>query len=444
MNEVALPPVIDASPTKDFFISMLVKDIELVPAIIDLVDNSVDGMRRVRAQGYTEPLWIRLQMSSDEFRIQDNCGGIPAVIAQDYAFRFGRPANTPPTAHSVGQFGVGMKRALFKLGGRFTVTSRSAHDRFGVDVDVDDWRNRPPDEPWQFQFAMLERDLPEAPISERGTTIIVTRLHENVASDIGSETFRARLGADLQRQHQMSLEDGLAISVNGVPLDSSVVEFLQSDELRAAHTELSLSSGGPQVTVKIYAGLARSDPREAGWYIFCNGRLVVAGDRTPLTGWEWGRTIPKYHNQFSRFRGYAFFDSDDASRLPWTTTKKGVDENSAVFRAARLKMVELMRPVIDFLNILDKESEGRPAGDMGPLGEALLRSTAVPVTAAIVGPVFVGPQAPVGPRPPRTGRIQYDRPVEEIDKIKRALKVNTYKDVGERTFVYYMRMEVDE
>ena len=41
--------VVDARPTKRFFVRMLVRDIELVPAIIDLVDNSVDGAKRLAA-----------------------------------------------------------------------------------------------------------------------------------------------------------------------------------------------------------------------------------------------------------------------------------------------------------------------------------------------------------------------------------------------------------
>ena len=40
--------VVQGEPTKDFFISMLVRDIGLIPAIVDLVDNSVDGGRRLR------------------------------------------------------------------------------------------------------------------------------------------------------------------------------------------------------------------------------------------------------------------------------------------------------------------------------------------------------------------------------------------------------------
>lgn len=62
-------------------------------------------------------------------------------------------------------------------------------------------------------------------------------------------------------------------------------------------------------------------------HTLANGRLVVGPDQTITTGWGEGdgKTVPRYHNQFARFRGYAFFDCDDASRLPWTTTKTGVD-----------------------------------------------------------------------------------------------------------------------
>ena len=39
---------VEATPEKRFFVSMLVKDIELIPAIVDLVDNSIDGAKRLR------------------------------------------------------------------------------------------------------------------------------------------------------------------------------------------------------------------------------------------------------------------------------------------------------------------------------------------------------------------------------------------------------------
>lgn len=43
------PNLVLAIPTKDFFISMLIRDIELLDAVADLVDNCVDGARRTQA-----------------------------------------------------------------------------------------------------------------------------------------------------------------------------------------------------------------------------------------------------------------------------------------------------------------------------------------------------------------------------------------------------------
>ena len=82
---------IQADPTKEFFIGMLTKDIPLTRAIIDLVDNSVDGALRLHPDNNYEGLWVDIKLNGREFIIEDNCGGIPLEIAQRYAFRFGRP-----------------------------------------------------------------------------------------------------------------------------------------------------------------------------------------------------------------------------------------------------------------------------------------------------------------------------------------------------------------
>ena len=100
---------VEAEPTKEFFISMLVRDIQLIPAIVDLVDNSVDGAIRLRGAASLDGLVVRLTVSENEFKIADNCGGIPLPIARTYAFRFGRAVGMAATPHSIGQFGVGMK-----------------------------------------------------------------------------------------------------------------------------------------------------------------------------------------------------------------------------------------------------------------------------------------------------------------------------------------------
>ena len=66
--------VIEGNPTKKFFIEMITRDISIEDAIIDLLDNSIDGANRINPENYTD-LWINLTINDKEFVIQDNCGG---------------------------------------------------------------------------------------------------------------------------------------------------------------------------------------------------------------------------------------------------------------------------------------------------------------------------------------------------------------------------------
>lgn len=431
------PTIINAFPTKDFFVYMLVKDIGLIPAIIDLVDNSVDGARRIRHNEDYTGLTVRIDAKPDRFRIADNCGGIPVDLARNYAFRFGRPEGMPSIEHSVGQFGVGMKRALFKLGRRFRIESTTDVSRFVVDENVDEWKDK---EPWQFKFKELEEDLSQAPAAEHGTIIEVAPLHESVSAEFGRENFRNHLVAELEAAHQDSMDKGLAISLNEVPLQIRLAELLHSDQLQPAYREKTFQEPGrPLMTAKIWAGISKSDPPRAGWYVFCNGRMVLEADQTLTTGWGEGAeaTIPKYHNQFARFRGYVFFDCDDAGLLPWNTTKTDMDEDSLRYRAVRLEMISLMRPVIDFLNRLDAEKDR----DENPLEAAIESTSAARLSDVRKASAFVSPEPDAVQVQPRVGHISYSRPLDEIERVKQVLNVATHREVGEKTFEYFFKME---
>lgn len=66
---------------------MLTRDIELEDAILDLLDNCVDGIQRIskHEEPSTEPyknFWAKITFSNDYFRIEDNCGGIPRSVAE--------------------------------------------------------------------------------------------------------------------------------------------------------------------------------------------------------------------------------------------------------------------------------------------------------------------------------------------------------------------------
>ena len=435
--------IIDAAPTKDFFIYMLTKDIPLIRTIVDLVDNCVDGALRLRSNSDYNGLWIRIEIAADSFRIADNCGGILVDVARHYAFRFGRPEDMEPTPGSVGQFGVGMKRAFFKLGGRFRVESTTETSRFVVDETVDEWKRK---EEWQFKFDEFEEDLTGISSDQWGTIITVTSLHKNVSNSFKLENFQTRLIQEIAAAHQSRIGQGLSISLSGIPLKFRPLTLLHSDQLKPAYREMVFNEQAPApVTVKIFSGLSESNPSHAGWYIFCNGRMLFEHDQTVTTGWgeTTGRTIPKYHNQFARFRGYVFFDSDDAGLLPWNTTKTGVDIDSPIFQAVRLEMIRLMRPVIDFINKLDAEKD-RDEADDTPLEAAVRVAKIATLTEIDTRARFHAPKPAPTPSTPRTGNIQYRKPLDEIKLVKRVLKARSNKEAGEKTFEYFLEMECQD
>lgn len=433
---------IDASPTKDFFISMLIKDIGTTRAIIDLVDNCVDGARRLRPTGNYEGLRIEIETAGDRFRITDNCGGIPVDLAKSYAFRFGRPTEMATTPHSVGQFGVGMKRALFKLGSKFRIESTTQTSRFVVEEDVDKWKQK---KDWEFEFRELESPRKRVALSETGTTVSVRGLHPPIAESFSLEAFRTRLATELAEAHAQTTAKGLEIAFNGVALQHQALVLLQSSRMKPASTNLVFREKREPVNVRLYAGVADSDPSAAGWYVFCNGRLVISADQTLVTGWgeTRGKTVPKYHNQYARFRGYAFFDSQDAFLLPWNTTKTGVDSDSPRYRATRLEMIKLMRPVIDFLNRLDAERD-REVTDDKPMESAVKAAKPAELDKIKAHATFQAPRPDPVRTAPRTGRIQYSRPLDQIHLAQRALKVRTLTAVGEKTFDYFYKRECED
>lgn len=432
---------VEAGPTKQFFVSMITRDIALQPAIVDLVDNSVDGARRLRGEGDLTGLRVTLRYSATEFVIEDNCGGIDLETARLYAFKFGRPSEAPGVVHSVGQFGVGMKRALFKLGSAFRVESRAERSSFTLAVDVPTWQGL---EEWAFPLEAADETTTRA-LEDTGTRLQVQPLHDGVAADLSLDTFTTGLVGELRAKHRVSINRGLAISVNGSEVSPWPITLLSSRQLTPGQrsTRYGVSRPTP-VDVVLAAGISDSEPSQAGWYVFCNSRLVLGPDQTNLTGWGEGRgrSIPRFHTQFSRFRGYVFFDSDRADLLPLTTTKVGVDTTSPYWRATRPQMIEMTRPVINFLNALDWENPQVAEGEVGTLEKIVVEATEVDVPLpGLPETTFLAPGRDVVPPPPATSSIQYRRLVEEIDRAKELLGVSTNWEVGDRTFDYFLEAE---
>lgn len=428
---------INAAPTKAFFVEMLTKDIPLEQAVLDLVDNSVDGAKQIDPDTF-DGRSVDITFDKNHFRIFDNCGGFDREAARNYAFRFGRPPGTPRISHSVGQFGVGMKRALFKFGNHFVVRSATAKERWAIDVNVQEWEEDIDN--WHFNWSKFGKNKD---ISEKnpGTDILVDQLRDEVAGRFSTQQFENVIIGLIKSKHRQFIANGLAISVNEKHIDATDIYLLAEGQLQPGVDHLTFGSGNKVVKARIIVAVGTSSPREAGWNVVCNGRVILEADRRERTGWGLVEhdddadriVIPNYHNQFARFRGIVSFDSKDSSQLPWNTTKTDVDDGHPVWQKTFQRMTEMMRPVIRFLNELDKDIDEftRDGSELFKFVNKAAKSKADELTKKSE---FKAPKRDSFKRHTPTVKIQYSRPVKDVQFLEKELGVTSPKAVGESTF----------
>jgi hypothetical protein len=456
---------VNAQPVKRFFIDIITRDIDLAAAILDLVDNSVDSARMQNPDGDLSGVTIEVVAEGSEFSIVDNCAGMDVDHAKGYVFRMGRPTDVSGATGSIGQFGVGLKRSLFKLGTNFIVNSRSSHSDFTVELDVDAWEKKPD---WDFDIRVHDRE----PHETTGTTIIVDSLHDSVEEAFaevegpeGQEPFSNLLRSELVSRHRIAMGNGMTLTLNGELLTAGRSEVADSELISAAVNEFTITTpDGQPVRVKIVAGAAPqlsgmdedAQPEEvefpaaeAGWEVFGNGRLLLSAEKTRITGWGSGKArLPLFHNQYARFRGFVYMEADDSSAIPWNTMKTGVDSGSPVWAEVREAMIVAGREIVTLLNYAKSERQAGKEGDEAPITTALNSAATVvveqpsPVGVYSISIDEVRADGVVHARYPapnpnlRSGvkTVAYAVDLDAFQLVSRALNENAAARVGRATF----------
>ncbi len=315
-------------PTKDFFVHMITRDIALDDCILDLLDNSLDGARRfggreAESVAKYKGFHALISLSGDSFRIQDNCGGLTLDDAVEHAFRFGRRRDVPTEEFSIGLYGIGMKRAVFKMGKTIRVSSSNKKEAFRVDVDVDKWLSA---EPWDF-------DLERMVLGEPGVVVEVRDLYPSVSQSFVDPVFVNGLAKVVARDYSFFLHHGFEVQINNERVKPYTFALKES----ASFKPVVHSYTDDGVMVEISGGLSGvlsddSEPKDTakpeseyyGWFVACNDRIVLAGDKSANTVWSHDR-FPEWHPQYDGFMGFVNFKAADARLLPWTTTKREID-----------------------------------------------------------------------------------------------------------------------
>lgn len=459
-------PTANANPTKRFFVDMLIRDVALEDVVLDLVDNCIDGYSREFNINLSAALLedtnhihhemrkISIEYSANRFTIVDNCGGIDFKDARNQIFRLGRSEAHSHSGLSV--YGIGLKRAMFKIGRNVEMTSRTTRSGFRMALpDVEDWVKD--DDPegnvdWHFPLEELE---PATESEAAGTQLVITNLRPEIRARLSDGSLQKRISDSISSAYPFFLEKHLTISLNGTLIEGKPLSFSQSKDLTPGFE--SWHDDG--VLVELLCGVRpKDDPvrgfwkhEYAGWYLVCNGRVVVTAEKSSLTGWGISGELPQFQPKHRGFLGIVFFSSEDPEALPWKTTKQGINGESLVYIHARPKMVTHGKSVISLLDSMyqsnDNTEENPAFRDL--TSDAQQISAKIYAEEARQSEGQSRPFAFQRPSPsekPQTTRVQFEAMNKDLDKVRVRLKKRTMPAtaIGKYTFKYFLEKECQE
>lgn len=346
---------------------MLTRDINLEDAILDLLDNCIDGIIRSNPviegskpyRGYE----AKIRLESDLFSISDNCGGIP-WDRHDYAFRMGRSSTHAETLGSVGYYGIGMKRAIFKMGRNCQIKTKSGDYQYEVNITPEWLKDEYSENAWDLPVKNAEWS------GKDGTIIEIRNLYDGISKQFNEniDKFQSNLEKIISTQYAVILEKGFEVKINRIPIKpraTTLVFDTHTSGMNKIEPFVYKAESSDGVKVFLTVGFTRPIPSQselddeknnpkyssidAGWTVICNDRVVVYCNRDELTGWG-DAGVPRYHNQFIAISGIVEFWSQDPGKLPTTTTKRGLDASSPIYLQVKNKMREGMKLFTNYTN----------------------------------------------------------------------------------------------
>jgi hypothetical protein len=243
------------------------------------------------------------------------------------------------------------------------------------------------------------------------------------------------LAARLGRTYSYFIGRIVRISLNGQAIAPIEIKFREN----AASQSFSLNGVSCAVIAGISVPIGKFFTGDiAGWYVFCNGRAVAFADKTALTGW--GIFLPVFQPKHRPFAGLVFFTSDDPEKLPWTTTKSSVNQESAIWQHALRVMGTVGKQITSFL-------DGRYSSDGTEITtDELSDAGGAPATmlAALSAPTSRTYSPPKSKA--TTTSIQFSVKISEVAEIKSYLgrRSASNGEVGRFVFDYFLDKVVRE
>ena len=361
---------------KGFFIDTITKDINYESAIFELIDNSNDAAKVCTNNKKLSGYKVDIKCNKSSFFIEDNCGGMDLNTVKKYVFKLGNDNRKKNKKYCVGRYGIGMKRAFFKLGNNIFFKSITPDIIVSVNLNIAKWKKQ---SDWDIEYSSKKNteNIPS------GTQIEIRELFKETSNYFIKNNFNLRLEEKLSIRYDDLLKRGISINLNGQKIKYRQAE--KSTNIYNKNIENKDFKG------KVEINMTKRSSTQAGWSIYFNGSLVVAADKTKITCWGCnkirdGYHTPKFADKFNSFSGTIHLDEKTSNTLPYNTFKCGIDTTSPNYDYIKQLIFTAMKDSLPRF-----EEDGLES-------------------------------------------IQYKKPRNEINELKLILGVQHAKEVGEKTY----------
>lgn len=337
--------LIKTGVSRAFLTRTLTQDIDCTECLFDLIDNSIDAARQIitSQDDYSKDdtglpasysgFLVKIEINHNKIVISDNCSGVTPEVMRNRLLVIGEESNQP---HGIGHFGVGLKRALLKLGKNYEITTSNNGDMYSLicsDTDL------------QKDDGLIATHIGSSD-NESHTKIIVTDLTDEANREIvRAEDWERSMARQIAIRYNNFLKKGIEIELNENHIKPACPEVkahhpvtIQLDTLPATHgITAHIKAGMHQDYFKVgEAGYdlkkIESITEDYGWYYVCNDRVIKIATKEKEFGWA-----KRWHNEYYGFVGWVHFVGP-VSDLPWNTKKTAIDPGSPVFAAIKDKL----------------------------------------------------------------------------------------------------------
>lgn len=346
---------INSGVSPDFIEKTLTQDITTLEALYDLVDNAIDAARNHIMKGdfHKDPSGlpasyagykVHIRIDKDSVRIIDNCLGIDEETLTNTALYTAANSNH---SYGIGYYGLGLKRALLKMGSTYSIAVDNGLSIFKCQFGSEHIGGNKNKKIYANEYPSLNR---------LKSLFSVSKLKDEIKNDLHNSSWFENAVFGFSLRYSIYLSKGFEIIIHNVTTRSferikGTVPTLRQNALLLPQREI-INIHGVEITIesgihgdytfpkeKNYSlSLNRKLTDQFGIYFVCNDRIIVAASTAKEHGWD-----AKWHSEYNGFVCWVRFISKEPNKLPWNTSKTALRVDSSLFLTVR----DRLKPIAD-------------------------------------------------------------------------------------------------